>query len=27
MLWITWIGEPGADVNRIANQLRGYWSG
>jgi hypothetical protein len=27
MLWITWIGEPGADVNRVANQLRGYWSG
>jgi hypothetical protein len=24
---VTWIGEPGADVNRVANQLRGYWSG
>lgn len=27
MLWITWIGEPGADFNRVGRQLQGYWSG
>ena len=27
MLWITWMGEPKADYNRVAEWLGQYWNG
>jgi hypothetical protein len=27
MLWLTWIGEPGAATEKIMGWCSGYWSG